>query len=155
VRVRRLRGAVARIGDRRSANSSDKVTDNQAMSIAQTPGHRKLKFHPAAIGLAVLHVALVCLTLLLSLFYLVSSLDDPHGECSIHGLYCDRGAHIRQGVLIGVAGTATLVILEFLMLFLLRKHRLLSVVVPILCCIGQFILMGTIFLSDNAVPASG
>ncbi len=125
------------------------------MSIAQTPDHRTPNYNAATIVLAVLHVALVGLTLLLSVFLLVSSLDDPHGECEYHGLHCDRGAHIREALLIGVVGTATLIILEVLMLLLLRKHRRLSVVVPILCCIGQFVILGAITLSDNAVPASG
>jgi hypothetical protein len=125
------------------------------MSIAPTPGDRKPKHSSATIALAVLHAALVLLTLLLSGAFLLSSLDDPHGECEIHHLHCNRGAHMREAVLIGVVGSAALVILEFLMLLLLRKHHRLSVVVPILCCIGQFIILGAISLSDNAAPASG
>ncbi len=125
------------------------------MSFAQTPYHRKPTPNPATIIFAVLHAALVGLTLLLSVFLLVSSLDDPHGECQYHGLHCDRGAHMREALLIGVVATATLVIFEILMLLLLRTHRRLSVAVPILCSIGQFIILGAITLSDNATPASG
>jgi hypothetical protein len=113
---------------------------------------RKSKISPATIVLAALHVALVGLTLLLGTFFLISSLDDPHGECQYHHLNCDRGAHIREHLLIGVVATVILIILEALALVLLRRHPRLSVVVPILCCVGQFVILGVITLSDNSVP---
>jgi hypothetical protein len=152
---RRFATVLARIRNCRSTSSSYEIIENQAMSIAQTPGDRKPKHSSATIALAVLHVALVGLTLLLSVIYLLSSLDDPHEQCRYHGLHCDRGAHMREVILIGLVGSATAIILEFLTLLLLRKHRRLSVVVPILCCVGQFIILGAITLSDNSVPASG
>ncbi|MEM6105911.1 hypothetical protein AAHS21_06505 [Mycobacterium sp. 050272] len=127
------------------------------MSVAQTPGHPKPKYHPATLVLVVLHAALVGLTLMLSVFLLVSSLDDPHGECTMHGIRCDRGSHIREALLVGAVGTAGLIILEVLMLLVFRKRRTIfriSFVVPIVCCIGQFIILGTIALSDNSIPSS-
>ncbi|MEZ0352091.1 hypothetical protein [Mycobacterium sp. pR1184] len=127
------------------------------MSIARTPGHPKPKYHPATIVLAVLHAALVGLTLLLSVFLLVSSLDDPHGECTMHGLHCDRGKQIREAILIGAVATGSLIILEVLTFLVFRKNRSifrLSFVIPMVCCIGQFIILGSIALSDNSVPSS-
>jgi hypothetical protein len=123
------------------------------MSNAQTPGRQKPQNNSATRVLVVIHVLLVVVTLLLSGVFLLFSLDDPHEQCRFHGLHCDRGAHMREAVLVGVVGSATLIILEFLMLVLLRKYRL-AVVVPILCCIGQLVLLGTVFLSDNSIAAS-
>ena len=131
-------------------NSSYELIDNQAVSIAQTPGPRKPNYDVATIVLAALHGALVPLTLLLSVAFLIFSLDDPHGECRIHGLNCDRGAHMREAALIGVLGSAALIILEFLLMTPLLRKRRLPFVVPLLCCIGQFIILGAVFSSGNA-----
>lgn len=125
---------------------------NLAMAIPQPPGQRKQ--NSATKALAALHGALAVFTLLACAFTLLSSLDDPHEACKYHGLYCDRGPHMREAVLIGVVGTVALVIGELLLLVLLRKHSRLSIVVPIVCFIGQFALLGVVFTSDNSVPTS-
>jgi hypothetical protein len=115
------------------------------MSTAQSRAPRKSSDNVATIVLAALHGTLVLATVMLSVGLLVFTEDDPHGRCQIHGLDCNRGAHVREAVLISVVGSAALIILELLLTTrLLRKRERLSFVVPLLCCIGQFIIAGAV-----------
>ena len=104
--------------------------------------------------LAALHGVLAGFTVLVCAYFLLSSLDDPHEACRYHGVDCDRGPHMREAAVIGAVGTVALVIVEIILLGVLRKHRGLAVVVPIVCFVGQFVLLGVVFTSDNAVPTS-
>jgi hypothetical protein len=104
---------------------------------AQTPASRT---NGATIALIALHAALVLLTLLLNVTLLFTEAD-PHDQCRIHNLNCDRGAHLQEAVLISVVGSAALIILELVLATRpLRKRRRLSLTVALLCCIGQLII---------------
>lgn len=99
----------------------------------------------AAIALAGLHCALVAVTALLTLIVVFVAVDDPHDQCKIHGINCDRGAHLRQHVLTGVIGSAVLILLDIvLMIILWRKRPDLAFLVPLVCCMGQFLVAGAV-----------
>jgi hypothetical protein len=114
------------------------------MSSAQTPAPRSASDNVATIVLLVAHSVLVGFTLL-TVAGLVLTDQDPHDQCRIHGLDCDRGARVREAVGIGVIGSAVLVILDLVLTRLLARRRL-SFVVPLLCCIGQLIAAGAVFV---------
>lgn len=112
---------------------------------AQHPTHPAGKGSEGAVGLVVVHVVLVLFTVLLNLALLVTS--DPHDQCRIHNVRCDRGAHLREAALISLVGTAVLIALEIALTAYahLRKGRRLPFVVPLLCCFGQFAVLCAAF----------
>jgi len=96
-------------------------------------------------ALAVLHSLLVAATALLTVAVVFVSLDDPHEQCKYHGLHCDRGAHRHEDVLVGVVGSAVLIILDIVLTIVFwRKRPQLAFVVPLACCIGQLIVAGAV-----------
>jgi hypothetical protein len=130
------------MGVRDARTGGYEVIDNRAMSTAQSRAPRKSSDNVATIVLAALHAVLVPVTMLLTVAFLVFTEDDPHDQCRIHNLGCNRGAHVREAVLISVVGSAALIILELVLTTrLLRKRQRLSFVVPLLCCIGQFTIV--------------
>jgi len=115
----------------------------------ETPAPRMSSGNAATIVLVALHAVLVFFTLLLIFFLLGDT--DPHDQCRIHNLHCDRGPHIREAALIGVVASAALIILELVLVTFayLRKRQRRSFAVPLLCCIGQFIIICALVITGG------
>lgn len=133
---------------RASANYR-RFADNQPMS-AENPAFRTGRGSGGAIGLVALHAVLVLLTVLLNLALLVTA--DPHDGCRIHHVGCERGAHLREAALISAVGTGVLIIVEVVMTTYahLWKRQRLPFAVPLLCSIGQFIVLAPAFALGGA-----
>ncbi|MFV8317398.1 hypothetical protein [Mycobacterium sp. 23] len=120
---------------------------------AQNPAFRTGRGNGGVVGLVALHAVLVLFTVLLNLALLVTA--DPHDQCRIHHVHCDRGAHLREAALISVVGTAVLIILEIAIgtYAHLWKRQRLHFAVPLLCCFGQFVILCAAFtLGATGIP---
>lgn len=120
---------------------------------AQHPAFRTRRGNGGAVGLVALHAVLVLFTVLLNLALLVTA--DPHDQCRIHHVHCDRGAHLQEAALISVVGTGVLIIVEVVMTAYaqLWKRQRFPLAVPLLCSIGQFIVLTTAFtLGATGIP---
>ncbi|MDP7703556.1 MULTISPECIES: hypothetical protein [unclassified Mycobacterium] len=117
---------------------------------AQNSALRTGRGNGGAIGLVALHAVLVLFTVLLNLALLVTA--DPHDQCRIHHVHCERGSHLREAALISAVGTGVLIIVEVVATtyaYLWRRRRL-PLVIPLLCSIGQSLILVTAFTLGSA-----
>jgi hypothetical protein len=94
--------------------------------------------------LIAVHAALVLFTLFC--VFGVAVTVDPHDGCKYHGVGCDEAARAGQAAWIGLVGSAVLVILDIVVTIWLHTTRRSAFVVPLLCCVGQLIVLATVFV---------